>query len=174
MCCHGKNLYRTVLGLHGKMYLRSRFLLRIQRFKSEFRTQYNTSTTQLKLMKILSHPGHGNSKCCIMGNYGMFQFVEDVSPLIQEASSVLTNWRRWVAGLWTLCRSILTESLRTCVSPEFQLCKEAKEATWMRGERSSKTETRPVAYDTALRTQFNHISDTTDTQSGAKKTKKKI
>lgn len=37
------------------------------------------------LMKVLSHPGHGYSKCCIVGN--LFQFLEDVTPLIQE------NWK---------------------------------------------------------------------------------
>ena len=40
-----------------------------------------------------------------------FQFLEDVSPLTQEASSVLTNWRG-VAGFYTLRGSVLTESLR--------------------------------------------------------------
>ena len=44
-------------------------------------------------MKVLSHPGPGNSNCCVVA-----RFLEDVSPLIQEASSVLTNWRG-VAGL---------------------------------------------------------------------------
>ena len=45
-------------------------------------------------MKIISHPGHGNSKCCIVGkSLDLFQFLEDVSPLIQEASSVLTGSR---------------------------------------------------------------------------------
>ena len=38
------------------------------------------------------------------------QFLEDVSPLIQEASSVLTTWRG-VAGFKTLCGSVLTKSL---------------------------------------------------------------
>ena len=33
------------------------------------------------------------SECCIVGNWLCFIVFEDVSPLIQEASSVLTNWR---------------------------------------------------------------------------------
>ena len=37
----------------------------------------------------------------------MFQFLEDVSSLTQEAS-VLTNWRG-VAGFYTLCGSVLIE-----------------------------------------------------------------
>ena len=28
-----------------------------------------------KLMKVLSHPGHGNSKCCIVGNWIGFRFL---------------------------------------------------------------------------------------------------
>ena len=39
----------------------------------------------------------------------MLRFLEDISPLIKEASSVLTNWRG-VAG--SLCGSVLAESLR--------------------------------------------------------------
>ena len=42
----------------------------------------------------------------------VFQFLEGVSPLIQKASSVLTNWRG-VAGFQTLCGSVLKEALRT-------------------------------------------------------------
>ena len=42
----------------------------------------------------------------------VFQFFENVSPLISEASSVLTNW--------SVCGSVLTESLRTNVSSVFQ------------------------------------------------------
>ena len=38
----------------------------------------------------------------------VFQFDEDVSPLIPEASSLLTIWRR-VIGFQTLCVSVLTE-----------------------------------------------------------------
>ena len=35
--------------------------------------------------------GHGNAKCCIVGNLDVFHFLEDVSPLIQEASSFPNN-----------------------------------------------------------------------------------
>ena len=45
-------------------------------------------------MKVLSYPGDGNSCCCIVVNWtmdNMFQFAEDIPPLIQEVSSVLTN-----------------------------------------------------------------------------------
>ena len=48
----------------------------------------------------------------------MFQVLEDISHIIQEASSVLTNWRG-VAGFKTMCGSVLTELFRTCVSCEF-------------------------------------------------------
>ena len=44
-------------------------------------------------MKVLLHPGHGKSRCWIVGNWTLFQFHEDISPLIQEGSSVLTNCR---------------------------------------------------------------------------------
>ena len=60
------------------------------------------------------------------------QFLGDVSPLIQEASSVLTNWRgvcRLLNSVWE-CPYRVAEG--TCELQE--------------------TETRPVAYDTALRT----------------------
>ena len=40
----------------------------------------------------------------------LFQFLEDISPLIQEASLVLTHWRG-VAGFQTLRGSVLAESL---------------------------------------------------------------
>ena len=43
-----------------------------------------------------------------------FQFLEDVSPLIQEASSAPSNWTG-AADFLTLCGSVLTESLRTAV-----------------------------------------------------------
>ena len=42
----------------------------------------------------------------------VFQFCEDVSPLIQEASSVLTSWRG-AAGFYTLYGSVLTEAVWT-------------------------------------------------------------
>ena len=42
-------------------------------------------------MKVLSIPGLSN--CCIVGVWTCFQCLEVVSPLIQEVSSVLTNWR---------------------------------------------------------------------------------
>ena len=63
-------------------------------------------------MTVLSHSGHGNSNSCFVGNWTCFQFVKDVSPLIQEASSVVTNWRG-VAGFQTLCGNVLTELLGT-------------------------------------------------------------
>ena len=44
-------------------------------------------------MKVLSHPGHGNSKCCIVRELDVFQILDDISPLVQKGSSVLINWR---------------------------------------------------------------------------------
>ena len=44
------------------------------------------------LMKVLSHP------VLYRRQLDLFQFPEDVSPLIQEASSVLTNWRLLAFG----------------------------------------------------------------------------
>ena len=32
-------------------------------------------------------------KCCIVGNWMCFNFLNDIRPLIQEAPSVVTNWR---------------------------------------------------------------------------------
>ena len=61
-------------------------------------------------MKVRSHQGHGNY-VLHHRQLDLFQFLKDVSPLIQEASSVLTNWSG-VAGLEILCRSVLTEPLR--------------------------------------------------------------
>ena len=40
-------------------------------------------------MEVLGHPGHGNTVLCCR-QLDMFWFFEEVSPLIQEASSVLT------------------------------------------------------------------------------------
>lgn len=37
------------------------------------------------LMKVLGHPGRGNSKCCIVGNWHCFSFLT-ISPLFHEAS----------------------------------------------------------------------------------------
>ena len=44
------------------------------------------------VIKVLNHPGHGNSKLFYRRHLDVFQFLEDVSPLIQEGSAVLTNW----------------------------------------------------------------------------------
>ena len=49
-----------------------------------------------------------------------FQFPEDVLPLIQAASSVLTNWKG-VVGFLTMCGSLLgvgASSVRECSSSE--------------------------------------------------------
>ena len=62
-------------------------------FVKELMRDQNTDVANF-LMKVLSHPGQ--SKCCNVG-IDVFQFLEDVSLPIQEASSGLTNWRR-VAG----------------------------------------------------------------------------
>ena len=50
-------------------------------------------------------------KCGIVGNWTCFSFLQNVSPLIQEASSVLTGGE--FAGFQTLCGSVLSELLRT-------------------------------------------------------------
>ena len=63
------------------------------------------------------------------GQRDLFQFLEDVSPLTQEASSVLTIWKG-VAGFETLCGSVLTESLRTLVSSEFLQLPSDLESPW--------------------------------------------
>ena len=54
-----------------------------------FREQKTISYNML--MKDLSHPGRGNSKCCIIKQLDVFQFLEDISSLIQEASSAETG-----------------------------------------------------------------------------------
>ena len=51
------------------------------------------------LMKVLSHPG------CVLycRQLDVLQFLGDVSHLIQQASSVLTNWRgvcRLLNSVW--------------------------------------------------------------------------
>ena len=77
------------------------------------------------------------------GQRDLFQFLEDVSPLTQEASSVLTIWKG-VAGFETLCESVLTESLRTLVSSEFlQLPSESPWPAWLRTLVSSITQSFP-------------------------------
>ena len=53
-------------------------------------------------MNVLRNPGHDSCKCCIVSNW--------TSPLIQEFSLVLTNWRG-VAGFSTLCGSVLSVHL---------------------------------------------------------------
>ena len=45
----------------------------------------------IALMTVLSHTRHGHDSKC--RQLDVFLFREDNSPLIQEASSVLTNWR---------------------------------------------------------------------------------
>ena len=66
-------------------------------------------------MKVLSHPGH----CLVIVLHPsllhVFHFLEDVSPVIQKASSALTN-RRGVAGFLNLCGSVLAAMLRTRLS----------------------------------------------------------
>ena len=64
-------------------------------------------------MKVLSHPS------CVLyyRQLDVFQFREDVSPLIQEASSVLTNLEGSLQA-FKLCVGVSLESLRTLVSSE--------------------------------------------------------
>ena len=51
------------------------------------------------LMKVVRHPGHGSPKCIYQ--LDLFQFLEDASPHIREASSVLNSWDVNTArGLW--------------------------------------------------------------------------
>ena len=57
------------------------------------------------LIKDLSHPGHGNSKFCIVGN--LFQFLEDVSPLIQE------NWKSLLDERWNVLKKLKHIQLRS-------------------------------------------------------------
>ena len=40
-------------------------------------------------MKVLSHPGHGNSEVPYRRQQDLFQFLGDISPLILEASAPL-------------------------------------------------------------------------------------
>ena len=40
------------------------------------------------LMKVLGHPGHGNSECCIVGNWTCFSFLKT-----SHLSPPITNWR---------------------------------------------------------------------------------
>ena len=53
------------------------------------------SLTLNMLMKVLSHPGAGTAKFCIIVNWT----GSDVSCLIQEASSLLTNWFKLCVGV---------------------------------------------------------------------------
>ena len=52
-------------------------------FVKELMGDQNTDVANM-LMKALSHPGHSNSKLCIVG-IDVFQFLEDVSLPIREA-----------------------------------------------------------------------------------------
>ena len=48
-----------------------------------------------KLMKVLSHPGHGNSKCCIVGNWTCFSSdSSETSPVAYD-----TALRVFIQGL---------------------------------------------------------------------------
>ena len=62
------------------------------------------------LMKVFSHPGHGKSKCYIKhcSQLDLFRFLEDISPLIQEASSAIANTR----GVGWLLNSVWVWSCR--------------------------------------------------------------
>ena len=50
----------------------------------------------------------------------LFQFLEDISPLIQEVSSISNELEGSLQSSQTMCGSVLTESLKTHVSSEFQ------------------------------------------------------
>ena len=71
------------------------------------------------LMKVLSHPGHGKSIVLYHRQLDLFQFLEDVSSLIQEASSVLTNWRRigrLLNSVWECPHRVVKETCALWVS----------------------------------------------------------
>lgn len=57
---------------------------------TQVRRQENSSCSCCNmLIKVLSHPGHGHSVCCIIGNWTCLHFSKTF--LLQEASSVATN-----------------------------------------------------------------------------------
>ena len=88
------------------------------------------TTSPLLLMKILSHPGHGTS-VTYHRRLDLFQFVEDISPLIQETSSVLSEQETGL--VLVLCRHF-TSHPRSYFMHSFFI----EEAFWMRGETSYK------------------------------------
>ena len=50
----------------------------------------DNSTENCLLMKVLSHPGHGNSKCSIVGSWTCFSSFKRIHLSFKR---VLTNWR---------------------------------------------------------------------------------
>ena len=64
-------------------------------------------------MNVLAGSGHDYSKCCIVGNWTCFSFLGDVWPLVQEASSLLTNWRgvgRLLNAVWECPYRVLKDT----------------------------------------------------------------
>ena len=47
-----------------------------------FSSDASLEASGIMLMKVLNHPGHGNSNCCVVGNWTWFRFLE-VSPLFK-------------------------------------------------------------------------------------------
>ena len=54
----------------------------------------NMSLSKFMLMKLLSHPGHGDSKCCILGNWTCFSFLKMSKTLLEFR----TEDASWVRG----------------------------------------------------------------------------
>ena len=46
----------------------------------------------IPLMKALSHPGDGNSKCCIVGNWTWFSVLKTFHLPSKKLLQFLTNW----------------------------------------------------------------------------------
>lgn len=60
------------------------------------------------ILKILSHQGHGSSKGGTWWQLELLEVLEDISPLIWKACSVLTVWleARWVLNLCGVIKSL--------------------------------------------------------------------
>lgn len=50
--------------------------------------------------RFLGHPGYGDFKCCIIKQLDLFQFLEYISPLIQEAFQFFSSVLSLISFFW--------------------------------------------------------------------------
>ena len=65
-----------------------------------------------RTFNIPSYPGHGNSKCCIVGNWTCFSFLKIFTS--HPRGFISSNYLEGSLQVFKLCESVFTESLRTC------------------------------------------------------------